>query len=103
MVHPAAGNLKTHLVLVGEAIAGPDLSDREREVFERLRRGLGRKAIARELGVTPGCIAGYSRSMYRKLGIRCTEANAMESDPPPQSTHAPSSTSISLQANILLP
>ncbi len=69
MVHPAAGNLKAHLVLVGEAIAGPDLSDREREVFERLRRGLGRKAIARELGITPSSIAGYSRSICRKLGV----------------------------------
>jgi DNA-binding NarL/FixJ family response regulator len=101
MIHPAAGNLKTHLVLVDEAIAGPDLSDRERQVFERLRRGLGRKAIARELGVTPGSVAGYSRSMCRKLGF--LHSNGMENESRFRQPHPPSPTTISLQANPTLP
>lgn len=87
MIRPAANSLKALLVPIGEIIVGPEFSDRERQVFDRLRRGLGRKSIARELGVTPGCIAGYCRSICRKLGI---------SAPPP-------STQLSRQANIPLP
>ncbi|WAC20923.1 LuxR C-terminal-related transcriptional regulator [Luteolibacter sp. SL250] len=87
MIRPAANNLKALLVPIADAMGKPDFSDRERQVFDRLRRGLGRKSIARELGVTPGCIAGYCRSICRKLGI---------SDPPPPAQ-------LSRQANIPLP
>ncbi|RYD29609.1 MAG: LuxR family transcriptional regulator [Verrucomicrobiaceae bacterium] len=59
------------------------LSDRERQVFEGLRRGLGRKSIARELGVTPGSIAGYSRSICRKLGIHNPVSICLRDGSPP--------------------
>jgi len=46
------------------------LSAREREVALLAARGLGNKAIARELGVTEGTIKLHLHAIYRKLGIK---------------------------------
>ena len=54
---------------VSLAPAPPALSHRELQILEGLRRGLGRKSIARTLGLAPGSVAGYSPSIFRKLGL----------------------------------
>lgn len=87
MMPPSPSNLKALLVFAGEDTGCPALSDRERQVLEGLRRGLGRKPIARELGVTPGSIAGYSRSICRKLGIPAPGATSMANLIPSHTSH----------------
>lgn len=51
------------------APASPALSHRELQILDGLRRGLGRKSLARALGLAPGSVAGYSRSICRKLEL----------------------------------
>jgi PAS domain S-box-containing protein len=46
-----------------------DLSIREREVVERLCRGLDDKAIAEDLGVSPNTVRNHVASLFRKIGV----------------------------------
>ena len=46
------------------------LSPREREVLEQVAGGLSRKECAAKLGLSPNTVAEYSKSAYRKLGVR---------------------------------
>ena len=45
------------------------LSDREYQVALALARGLNRREVAAELGVTPGTIVTLTKRLYRKLGV----------------------------------
>ena len=58
-------------VRVGGEARGPrvELSKREREVLERLARGLNNDAIAKELGIAPQTVRNYLSTVYDKLGV----------------------------------
>jgi DNA-binding NarL/FixJ family response regulator len=45
------------------------LSQREREVLERLRRGLSVPAIAREMYISPSTVKTHVARLYEKLGV----------------------------------
>ena len=47
-----------------------DLSPRETEVIYLLARGLSRKEAARTCGISQHTVAEYTKSAYRKLGVR---------------------------------
>lgn len=46
-----------------------DLSLRERDVIERLCRGMDDKAIASDLGVSPNTVRNHVASLFRKIGV----------------------------------
>ena len=46
------------------------LSAREREIILLVGRGLSNKAVARELGLTPGTVKTHVHSIFVKLGER---------------------------------
>jgi len=46
-----------------------DLTARERQVLERLARGLGNDAIAEELGIAKQTVRNYISIVYEKLGV----------------------------------
>jgi RNA polymerase sigma factor (sigma-70 family) len=54
---------------VGPAVAGLDLTDREREVLRCLVDGLSYKEVAAELGITTGTVRSHIKSVYRKLQV----------------------------------
>ena len=58
-------------VKVGGEPTGPqvELSKREREVLERLARGLSNEQIAAELGVAVQTVRNYVSTVYDKLGV----------------------------------
>lgn len=45
------------------------LTDREREITQRLLRGYSTKAIAGQLGIAPGTVMVHKRNLFSKLGI----------------------------------
>lgn len=47
----------------------PELTEREREVLERVAAGLGNQAIADEMVVTPKTVRNYVSRIYDKLGV----------------------------------
>ena len=51
--------------------AGPlaHLTERQREVARRMLQGRSAKQIARTLGLSTHTVYGYSKAMYRKLGV----------------------------------
>lgn len=55
------------------APAPPDevsiLTPRERQLLEMMSQGMSSRMIARELGISPNTSRGYSKSLYRKLGV----------------------------------
>ena len=59
----AEANLKQELA---------QLSDRELQVFEMIRRGLGNKEIASALGIGAKTIGTYKARLMEKLGVRTT-------------------------------
>ena len=46
------------------------LTPRQRQVMDGLRRGLSYKLIARELGVSPWTVHDHLRRLYAQLGVR---------------------------------
>lgn len=46
-----------------------DLSTREREVLERLCRGMDDATVATELGVSPNTVRNHVASLFRKIGV----------------------------------
>ncbi len=58
-------------VRVGGEIPGPrvDLSKREREVLERLARGMNNEQIGAELGIVTQTVRNYISTVYDKLGV----------------------------------
>lgn len=50
-------------------VMGDSLTDRERQVLERLVQGLGNTQIARELGISPETVQTHVRNLLGKLGV----------------------------------
>jgi DNA-binding CsgD family transcriptional regulator len=48
----------------------PDLTIREREILERLVRGLGNKQIAGELAISELTVRNYLNRLYKKAGVK---------------------------------
>ena len=57
------------LAHVDDALLGA-LSRREREIIELIGKGASRKECARKLSLSPNTVADYTKSAYRKLGVR---------------------------------
>lgn len=51
------------------AADAPSLSPREKELLQHLARGLARKEVAREMGISPFTVGEYLQSIYRKLSV----------------------------------
>lgn len=47
----------------------PDLTDREREVLQLVKRGLGNKQIAAELHLQVQTVSNYLHTLYPKIGV----------------------------------
>ena len=47
----------------------PEMAPQLRETFHLLRLGCDRKVIAGRLGISPGTVAGYVKTVYRKTGV----------------------------------
>lgn len=47
----------------------PSLSPREKELLQHLARGLARKEVAREMGISHFTVGEYLQSIYRKLSV----------------------------------
>jgi DNA-binding CsgD family transcriptional regulator len=59
-------------VRVGGEIPGPrvEFSKRERDVLERLAKGMNNEQIAGELGIATQTVRNYITTVYDKLGVR---------------------------------
>ena len=51
------------------AAEAPSLSPREKELLQHLARGLARKEVAREMGISHFTVGEYLQSIYRKLSV----------------------------------
>lgn len=51
------------------ATEAPSLSPREKELLQHLARGLARKEVAREMGISHFTVGEYLQSIYRKLSV----------------------------------
>lgn len=51
------------------ATGAPSLSPREKELLQHLARGLARKEVAREMGISHFTVGEYLQSIYRKLSV----------------------------------
>lgn len=51
------------------ATGAPTLSPREKELLQHLARGLARKEVAREMGISHFTVGEYLQSIYRKLSV----------------------------------
>jgi DNA-binding NarL/FixJ family response regulator len=51
------------------ATNAPSLSPREKELLNYLARGLARKEVAREMGISHFTVGEYLQSIYRKLSV----------------------------------
>ena len=60
----------------GEYIA-PNLSARQRDVFELIVRGLSNKEIARTLNLAEGTVKIHVAALFRKLGVQRRSAVAI--------------------------
>jgi DNA-binding NarL/FixJ family response regulator len=60
--------------MVGRRSDGPldELTDREREVLERMAEGLSNRAIAEEFGVSERAVEHHVTSIFGKLGLTAT-------------------------------
>lgn len=47
----------------------PELSEREMQVLEGMRRGLSNTQIARELFLSPETVKTHARRLYQKLNV----------------------------------
>lgn len=52
------------------ADASKTLTPRERDIMVRIANGATRKECARQLDLLPHTVAAYTKSAYRKLGVR---------------------------------
>lgn len=64
-----ARRIMEHFRRTGPAAAEGDLTAREREVLALIGRGLRNSEVAETLGIAENTVAGYIKSIYRKLGI----------------------------------
>lgn len=64
-----ARRIMEHFRRTGPAAPDDDLTTREREVLGLIGRGLRNGEVAAQLAITENTVAGYIKSIYRKLGI----------------------------------
>ena len=64
-----ARRIMEHFRHTGPAAPEDDLTSREREVLGLVGRGLRNGEVAAELGLSENTVAGYIKTIYRKLGI----------------------------------
>jgi DNA-binding NarL/FixJ family response regulator len=64
-----ARRIMEHFRHTGPLDAEHRLTDREAEVLALIGRGLRNSEVARQLGIAETTVAGYIKSIYRKLGI----------------------------------
>src|SRR5690606_37133972 len=58
-----------HFRRTGPAAPDDDLTARVREVLGLIGRGLRNGEVSAQLGISENTVAGYIKSIYRKLGI----------------------------------
>lgn len=58
------------MMVSGETEEAAALTPREREVLFLLANGMSRKECARTCGISPHTVSDYTKSIYRKLGVR---------------------------------
>jgi DNA-binding NarL/FixJ family response regulator len=61
------------------AVPSSDLTIREEEVVEHVRRGLSNKEIARDMGISLGTVRAHLRSIFRKLEVSSRAGAAAKS------------------------
>ena len=64
-----ARRIMEHFRRTGPAAPDNDMTGREREVLGLIGRGLRNAEVAVQLGISENTVAGYIKSIYRKLGI----------------------------------
>jgi DNA-binding NarL/FixJ family response regulator len=64
-----ARRIMEHFRYTGPVDEDHRLTDREAEVLGLIGRGLRNAEVARQLGIAETTVAGYIKSIYRKLGI----------------------------------
>jgi DNA-binding NarL/FixJ family response regulator len=57
--------------------AGPELTEREREVLALVGRGLANKQIARRLGIAEGTVKAHLTRVFQQIGVRDRTAAAL--------------------------
>ena len=57
--------------------AGPELTDREREVLSRVGMGLANKQIARRLGIREGTVKAHLTRVFQQIGVHDRTAAAL--------------------------
>jgi DNA-binding NarL/FixJ family response regulator len=73
-----AGGRTAQGVPAGQA-PSMELTSREEEVVEHVRRGLSNKEIAREMGISLGTVRAHLRSIFRKLEVSSRAGAAAKS------------------------
>ncbi len=64
-----ARRIMEHFRHTGPSAPEDDLTNRERDVLALVGRGLRNGEVAAELGLSENTVAGYIKTIYRKLGI----------------------------------
>jgi pimeloyl-ACP methyl ester carboxylesterase/DNA-binding CsgD family transcriptional regulator len=62
-------SLLSSAIMEGKAMSPDHLTDREREILERLSNGLSDQQIANDLFLSPNTVRWYNRQIYSKLGV----------------------------------
>lgn len=75
MAQPLVACVRKHISLrerdaASECDAFAQLTQRERQVCERLRKGWSQEGIAADLSLTPATVKTYRERAFRRLGIR---------------------------------
>jgi DNA-binding NarL/FixJ family response regulator len=55
---------------LADRVLETELTDRERDVLERIVKGMSNKEIASSLQITEGTVKGYVNTLLAKLGVR---------------------------------
>lgn len=64
-----AGPLLGRLKQVAEAVPFPELTERERQLLDRMARGTGNATIAATLGLAPKTVGNHIGSIFAKLAV----------------------------------
>ena len=68
-IHPRAARQLLGARSARPAPSGPDLTPREREVIELVRKGLANKQIARRLGISERTVKAHLTSAFAAIGV----------------------------------
>lgn len=62
-------HVQQQIPVIAEATPDVSLTERETEALNLLARGFNRHEIATAMGITANTVAGYTKSIYTKLGV----------------------------------